>query len=426
MPKKLTSAKISADKKQKVQKKTAPQKEIEFEQPAKAEEPQPAPAEKLKASGGKSNKALLIVVIIALAIFLIICTVSAYFIYGAIADDDEPANANTTITNINKVNENQNENADVSNENTNTTNQNTNSGVTESRINPVLPDKSETTYSASSTLKDETDIGFDYSASKVADTDFSTAWTEDATGGGVGEWVKITFATTAKLNRLGIVPGYCRAQDIYDANNRVKTLELEFSDGTTVEKTLTDSYQMHMIDFDTIETDYIKVTIKDTHKGSLYDDTCVSELDIWSEWVINDDPTVAMNYYVKYKKDSALYPPSHYLGTPKIHGLDNVEVSSYSAYDSYFHSTMTLSSDVPDDSTFICKWLFAGEVINSQSIAYDNGDTTLNCYLYPENAPLHVKPEIELGGNWALGSYQVYWYMNGVFGTSKTFKISPQ
>ena len=122
----------------------------------------------------------------------------------------------------------------------------------------------------------------------------------------------VIFQELVKADNIGIVPGFGRDETIYLQNNRVKELEISFAtdggfgDAKTVE--LADGYKMHFVDLDGAEFNKIKFTIKDIHKGSKYNDTCISEVDFWSDFVKSEDEEAAMNYYVKYKKDFALTP----------------------------------------------------------------------------------------------------------------------
>lgn len=162
--------------------------------------------------------------------------------------------------------------------------------------------------SASSTLIDTSALRFDYSSKQVKDKDFSTAWIEAERDAGINETITINYGEEKEISRIGIVPGYGRDGDIYNENNRVKKLTLEFSDGSIVEKDLEDRYAMHMLDFDQRKTSSIKITIKEVYSGSKYNDTAISEIDIESDYVTNNDPDGAMRFYEENKKDTAKKP----------------------------------------------------------------------------------------------------------------------
>ncbi len=101
---------------------------------------------------------------------------------------------------------------------------------------------------ASSWLKDKADDLYD--PWKAADGEYNTAWVEGVEGSGVGEWIKFTFSEHWKakrkdtdikwISRVSIINGLAASRSLYYANNRVKRIGLEFSDGTKLEINLKD------------------------------------------------------------------------------------------------------------------------------------------------------------------------------------------
>lgn len=174
----------------------------------------------------------------------------------------------------------------------------------------IVNEKNEFLVEADSVLVDDTNIGFNYEPAMVSDQDFSTSWcTKD--GGAKGELI-MTFQEFVKAEKVGIVPGFGRDDVIYFQNNRIKELEISFATdaefGNTQKVSLPDEYKMHFIDLEGAEFNKVKFAIKDIYKGSKYKDTCIAEVDFWSDFVKSEDAAAAMNYYVKYKKDFALEP----------------------------------------------------------------------------------------------------------------------
>lgn len=178
--------------------------------------------------------------------------------------------------------------------------------VQESREEELAP--AGPSVEASSTLIDTSALKFDYSPGQVTDKDFSTAWIEAERDAGIDEFIQVNFGEEKEVERLGIVPGYGRDEDIYKENNRVKKLVLEFSDGSSVERELEDKYAMHMIDFDRRKTSSVKIIIKEVYSGSKYNDTAISEIDVESDYVINNDPDGALRFYEENKKANAKRP----------------------------------------------------------------------------------------------------------------------
>lgn len=127
---------------------------------------------------------------------------------------------------------------------------------------------------ASSTLAPEGE--FSYQAYNLKNND-DTCWCEGVNGTGIGEYVMFSSNTLQSVSGISIVNGYAKDNTVYNNNSRVKKLEFEFSDGTTLTKSISDSRNLQNISFDkTINTTYIKMTIVETYRGESYDDTCIS------------------------------------------------------------------------------------------------------------------------------------------------------
>lgn len=121
----------------------------------------------------------------------------------------------------------------------------------------------------------------DYKASNVDDRDYSTAWVEDKPDSGIGESVIVNFDGEVEISGLEILNGYGKSKELYYANNRVKKIRIELSDGTAYERNLLDgNYEgpTSVLLPEKVNTEYIKVTILDVYRGSEYDDTCISEI----------------------------------------------------------------------------------------------------------------------------------------------------
>lgn len=161
-------------------------------------------------------------------------------------------------------------------------------------------------FTASSTLVDDTNIGFNYEPAMVSDMDFSTAWCRAS--GDTEPSIVFDFSRSVKAEKFGIVPGFGRDEKIYFQNNRLKKVTLFFDDKNPMEVELKDDYGMQFVALDGKEFSNIKLVVNDVYKGSKYDDTCVSEWDFSSDYVQKGDSVAAMDFYVKEKKANALRP----------------------------------------------------------------------------------------------------------------------
>lgn len=132
------------------------------------------------------------------------------------------------------------------------------------------------------------DNKFDYSPKQVIDGMWDTAWVEAASGDGIGEWIEFKSDSEHKAVGIKLVNGYTKSKELYEKNNRVKKVKIEFSDGSSIIKDLQDvppesgiSTFQEIYFGRVVITSYIKLTILDVYKGSKYDDTCFSEIRVF-------------------------------------------------------------------------------------------------------------------------------------------------
>lgn len=140
------------------------------------------------------------------------------------------------------------------------------------------------TTSASSHLP--TDSGGQYQSWLATDGTVETAWAEGVDGPGIGEWITLTFPDTVEVHSVRVDVGYDRDADIFYKNNRIKRATLVFSNGEEVEVSFDDERGLQEVSLVSasgapIETTYVKVVIDEVFSGSEYDDTCLSEIEVW-------------------------------------------------------------------------------------------------------------------------------------------------
>lgn len=132
---------------------------------------------------------------------------------------------------------------------------------------------------ASSVLTDSLSTHY---ARLICDGNTSTAWTESVDGPGIGEFITIKFNGTYKMTNMRIYAGYQKTAVLYRANNRPKQITLTFSDGSQQVYTLTDQENAQTIKLDqAVDTQSVKITIDSVYKGTKYDDTCISEVELY-------------------------------------------------------------------------------------------------------------------------------------------------
>ena len=126
--------------------------------------------------------------------------------------------------------------------------------------------------------------GIDYSIKSARGGLRTQAWCMH--GDGKGEWFKADISESQLIQNKGIVNvyrvkiqnGLVANNKLYYANNRVKTIEMEFSEGEKRLLHLKDDdleFQYYRIN---IKARWFKMTIKDVYKGTRYNDTCVGKI----------------------------------------------------------------------------------------------------------------------------------------------------
>lgn len=143
------------------------------------------------------------------------------------------------------------------------------------------------TISASSELTDNTST---YSVEAVLDGNKDTCWAEGVDGNGEGEYIEIYFREPICLTDIGLLNGYMKNADVFNNNGKISRIELSYSDGNSHESLL-DEYEYQDVEGqafsdwisygDPIYTDYLKITILRASHGEKYEDTCLSELQLW-------------------------------------------------------------------------------------------------------------------------------------------------
>lgn len=140
---------------------------------------------------------------------------------------------------------------------------------------------------ASSCLSSQGDNVYDVSQ---IDGRVRTAWVEGVAGQGIGEYVTFVFPDSSEyfpmdsvnLNGFRIMNGYCKSQETWEQNSRVKILKVYHNGNPVCLIKLHDSMELQNAVFKTIwlkPKDRIKVEILDVYPGTKYTDTALSVLE---------------------------------------------------------------------------------------------------------------------------------------------------
>ncbi len=131
---------------------------------------------------------------------------------------------------------------------------------------------------ATSTLKDKYGI---YPALNAYDGNLSTAWAEGASGFGYGESITFNF-DYCQVAELEIYAGYQKDTNRYTRNNRPSKIAVYLDGNYAGTYSLDDVEDVQTVVLD--EAAYaseLTIEILDVYSGSKYDDTCISEVNIY-------------------------------------------------------------------------------------------------------------------------------------------------
>jgi hypothetical protein len=138
-------------------------------------------------------------------------------------------------------------------------------------------DEDGTNYCATSVLKP---IGNNrYDPSNLFDGDPATAWVEAEEADGLGEAIMMDFGQDRRIAGFEISNGYDKDQRTWSNNSRIRKLEIQTSDGQTINVDLPDQRGANRFDFQpALTTSSLKMTIREVYRGAKFRDTAVSEL----------------------------------------------------------------------------------------------------------------------------------------------------
>lgn len=144
------------------------------------------------------------------------------------------------------------------------------------------------TYASASNTTAE-GSGRNYSPDLVIDGRVDTAWNCPRTS---GEWIRLSADATQYVAGIKILNGYTKYSPDYDdwlyyLNNRPKSITISFSDWTSIDATLNDTYTEGEYEYqdipfsEIIETTYVMITINNVYSGDKWNDTCISEIQVY-------------------------------------------------------------------------------------------------------------------------------------------------
>jgi hypothetical protein len=124
------------------------------------------------------------------------------------------------------------------------------------------------------------DADANYVAQNLFDGMTDTVWCEGRPDNGVGEVLTLTLPQAGDVTALRILNGVAASEETYKKNNRVTRLKVE-AGGVSKELTIADKFgEWETLPLEGIKGTSLKLTVLDVAKGTSFNDTCVSEIQL--------------------------------------------------------------------------------------------------------------------------------------------------
>lgn len=265
---------------------------------------------------------------------------------------------------------------------------------TEKEVTTLATDYDFVTYEA-----EASDYYSSYLPSNVLDDDSFSSWVLNDKKYAKDEWIKISFDKEIEVDKLYILNGFGDQvyPDTYEKDNRVKTVEVEFSNNETEIIELEDDKleEQEIILAKPQKTSYVKLTIKDVYKGSEKDQlTCIGSIGINYPRVKNNDDEITC-----FNGIYSIY--SCYYGE-----IDNKKFSIIDTYIDYKEGL-----DLEKKVQYLADVMIDKDYYKDSSIKITtNEDGSLNADLSGEIALLYEKNEGDLIDPLAIDTILLQYY----------------
>ncbi len=128
----------------------------------------------------------------------------------------------------------------------------------------------------------EHQYGLFHGAENVLDGNTHTAWSEGVSGVGTGETLTLELDQDCMINGLQLLIGLQENEDLYYKNARPSQIEVILSDGYSETFTLRDEMGWQTIHFsEQRKTDHVTIAIRNVFYGNSYEDTLITEIQLF-------------------------------------------------------------------------------------------------------------------------------------------------
>ncbi len=202
------------------------------------------------------------------------------------------------------------------------------------------------TYRSSSFL---TEGDIKYEASNLSSVKSDNPWVEGAAGDGTGEYLDLKW--DHDISALVVVNGFISSErsELYEKNNRAKTIKIIFPNGTNIMHTLADTPNPQIVNLGGTGVKEIYIEIVDVYPGSQWNDTCISMIqglqdelhEIFFKETFKEMIAPYCGYYIHVNWDYVNRTSN--LNSTNI--LQDVEIVKLSLEDNLIYETISLEND---------------------------------------------------------------------------------
>ncbi len=153
--------------------------------------------------------------------------------------------------------------------------------ITDQKANIDLRGYEKVTVSGADATSTIAQTGVDNSPQVLLDGNEKTSWQEGKDDEGIGETVTLTLEKSYNVRFLVFKLGNWRSASSYEKNNRPENMTIAL-DGQSFSMTFPDEMEEFCVELSKdCPASEVTLTIDSVYKGSVYNDTCISEVEVY-------------------------------------------------------------------------------------------------------------------------------------------------
>ncbi len=221
--------------------------------------------------------------------------------------------------------------------------------------------------------------GVNYAPKQVSDSKQSTVWVEgEKDSSGVGTTLTLSLGEAKTIAAIRIWNGNWYSHDFWVRHNRVKDVELAFSDGSKQVFTLTDEKTPELITLEQpVTTESVRLRIKSIYRGSTFNDTVISEIQL-----LDGEPDAALEVmawtdstHLPEDRDGSYEPPNMWDGILDSMWCESAEGDGTGEWIEFEFSGMHRISELRlvNGNAYDLMWWMKSNRVTKAELAFSDG-----------------------------------------------------